>query len=116
MQRVRSRASHQRYVLLAVPSDGSNLMQRLFLCVMPALALSCSTLRRVEPNATAPTRGGLARDCALALPSDGSNIMQRCSMVSCCTPLSSCSPLRPVDPNATPHIRHTPTYIFVMQY
>src|SRR5260370_30139536 len=112
MQRVRSRASHQRYVLLAVPSDGSNLMQRLFLYVMPALALSCSTLRRVEPNATAPTRGGLARDCALAVPSDGSNLMQRCAMATWLPSRTSCSTPRRVEPNATLHSLSAVRFIY----
>ena len=37
---------------LAVPSDGSNLMQRGHRWRIGRLHGSCSTLRRVEPNAT----------------------------------------------------------------
>src|SRR5216684_3712322 len=38
---------------LAVPSDGSNLMQPMWETAIHRAFLSCSTLRRVEPHATA---------------------------------------------------------------
>src|SRR5713226_8096079 len=61
---------------LAVPSHGSNLMQRIVLHHRIACYLSCSTLSRVEPHATARTVKLMQRFKALAVPSHGSNLMQ----------------------------------------
>src|SRR6266849_3172263 len=76
---------------LAVPSDGSNLMQLLLPPIATSTTPSCSTLRRVEPNATTYT---------YAQP-----FVQR-----------SCSTLRRVEPNATLWIDVSTTEAVDLQY
>ena len=61
---------------LAVPSDGSNLMQPKDGGGFAATVSPCSTFRRVEPHATTLTAARNAATAYLAVPSDGSNLMQ----------------------------------------
>src|SRR5713101_9639582 len=62
---------------------------------------TCSTLRRVEPNATACTCSIWTRATTLAVPSDGSNLMQPRGIACRTDSRWPCSTLRRVEPNAT---------------
>src|SRR5713101_2632082 len=108
----------QQEMQLAVPSDGSNLMQLLlppiatsttpscstlrrvepnattYTYAQPFVQRSCSTLRRVEPNATPSNHGNTTTLSALAVPSDGSNLMQPTVAMARTTTVATCSTLR----------------------
>src|SRR5216684_899455 len=58
-------------LVLAVPSDGSNLMQQGHQITKLLFLRSCSTLRRVEPNATYTTRSPSLTSEVLQYPQTG---------------------------------------------
>src|SRR5216683_2456443 len=76
MQLIELRKQFDCRLNLAVPSDGSNLMQRRTCSPVACSQSTCSTLRRVEPHATTGKTHLASAILNLAVPSDGSNLMQ----------------------------------------
>ncbi len=78
LRQLRTRRLCVLFSRLAVPSDGSNLRQHGRSPMLAYISQTCSTLKRVEPQATRPiTRSGMASQVA-------------------------CSTLKRVEPQATP--------------
>src|SRR6266446_6021000 len=86
---------------LAVPSDGSNLMQRDEHQRIANAFSACSTLRRVEPHATAVSRFAASRSHALQYPQTGRTSCNQTLLSLANFTSSSCSTLRRVEPHAT---------------
>ncbi len=94
--------------ILAVPSLGSSPTQRHCCGEWQLLYVSCSTLTRVEPNATWLKAHKLGGYKVLAVPSLGSSPTQRGETVTPrFKPVCPCSTLTRVEPNATRRGRET---------
>src|SRR5216683_990600 len=102
LRQLRTRRLCVLFSRLAVPSDGSNLRQHGRSPMLAYISQTCSTLKRVEPQAT-PTRLSSFCDSAfLQYPQTGRTSGNQPNLTNNLFANWSCSTLRRVEPQATP--------------
>src|SRR6266851_675098 len=141
LRQLRTRRLCVLFSRLAVPSDGSNLRQHGRSPMLAYIYQTCSTLKRVEPQATRPiTRSGMASQVAcstlkrvepqatpmrlssfcdsafLQYPQTGRTSGNQPNLTNNLFANWSCSTLRRVEPHATSCYSPTIRLLSVLQY
>src|SRR5216684_2003997 len=87
----------------AVPSDGSNLRQHGRSPMLAYISQTCSTLKRVEPQATPMRLSSFCDSAFLQYPQTGRTSGNQPNLTNNLFANWSCSTLRRVEPQATPN-------------